>query len=77
MNVSQNRLNELINLYLNDVADYSDEDLILAESVLKPIKQIITESTNNTSEVLKEALKKSSPKEKKIIEDFIIYAKEI
>ena len=77
MNVSQNNLNELINLYLNDVADYSTEDLMLTESVLKPIKQLIVESKQNASEVLKEALKKSTPIEKKVIEDFITYIKEI
>jgi len=77
MNASQNNLNELINLYLNDVADYSTEDLILTESVLKPIKQLIIESKQSTSEVLKEAIKRSTPTEKKVIEDFITYIKEI
>ena len=38
MNQSRNKLNEIINLYLNDISDYHSEDFILAESVLKPIK---------------------------------------
>jgi predicted DNA-binding protein len=77
MNISQNNLNELINLYLNDVEDYSTEEFILAESVLKPIKQLIVESKYSPSEILKETIKKSTPTEKKVIEDFITYVKEI
>ena len=36
MNVSQDKLNEYISLYLNDLADYGDEDqnYTLTESVL-------------------------------------------
>ena len=77
MNVYQNNLNELINVYLNDVEDYSTEDFVLAESVLKPLKQLIVESKQSDSEILKEALKRSNPTNKKIIEDFITYIKEI
>lgn len=77
MNVYQNNLNELINVYLNDVEDYSTEDFILAESVLKPLKQLIVESKQSDYEILKEALKRSNPTDKKIIEDFMTYIKEI
>jgi hypothetical protein len=77
MNQSRNKLNEIINLYLNDISDYYSEDFILAESVLKPIKQLIVESKQDTSQILKEALKKSTPIEKKVIEDLMIYIKEI
>jgi hypothetical protein len=49
----------------------------LAESVLKPIKQLIVESKYSPSEILKETIKKSTPTEKKVIEDFITYVKEI
>jgi predicted DNA-binding protein len=77
MNQSRNKLNEIITLYLNDIYDYYTEDFILAESVLRPIKQLIVESKQDASEILKEALKKSTPIEKKVIEDLMIYIKEI
>ena len=64
-------------LYLNDVEDYSTEDFILTESVLKPLKQLIVESKQSDYEILKEALKRSNPTDKKIIEDFMTYIKEI
>ena len=43
MNVSQNKLNNLITLYLNDLADYGDsnQSYMLAESTLNSIKQLI------------------------------------
>ena len=46
MNVSQDKLNEYITLYLNDLVDYSDnnQSCILAESVLGSLKQLIVES---------------------------------
>jgi hypothetical protein len=78
MNVSQNKLNEYINLYLNDLADYSDEDqsYTLAESVLNPLKQLIMESKQDTSIILKEALIKASPEKRVILEDFMLYIQE-
>jgi hypothetical protein len=45
MSVSQNKLNEYITLYLNDVEDYYGErDLVLTESTLNSLKQLIVES---------------------------------
>jgi hypothetical protein len=43
MNVSQDKLNEYITLYLNDLADYGDEEqnYVLTESVLNSLKQLI------------------------------------
>lgn len=78
MNVSQNKLNEYITLYLNDLADYSDDDqsCILAESVLNPLKQLIMESKQDTSIILKEALIKASPEKRVILEDFMLYIQE-
>ena len=77
MNVSQNKLNEYITLYLNDVEDYYGEDLILAESTLNSLKQLIVESKKDMSIVLKEALINSTPERKVIIEDFMLYIQEV
>ena len=78
MNVSQDKLNEYINLYLNDLADYGDDDqsYILAESVLGSLKQLIVESKQDMSIVLKEALIKSTPEKRVILEDFMLYIQE-
>ena len=78
MNVSQDKLNEYINLYLNDLADYGDDDqsCILAESVLGSLKQLIVESKQDMSIVLKEALIKSTPEKRVVLEDFMLYIQE-
>lgn len=68
-------LNNLIELYLNDLADFDEENLLLAESVLKPVKQLLTEGKNQ-EDILFEAYQKSSPKQKEILKDFLLYIKE-
>ena len=69
-------LNEMIELYLNDIADYDEENLLLAESVLKPVKQLLTEGKLNEDKILIEAYRKSNTEQKAIIEDFLTYIKE-
>lgn len=69
-------LNELIELYLNDIADYDNDSLLLAESVLKPVKSLITEGKQTQEKILFEAYKKGSPEQKAILEDFLLYIKE-
>lgn len=77
MSVSQNKLNEYITLYLNDVEDYYGErDLVLTESTLNSLKQLIVESKKDMSIVLKEALVNSTLERKVIIEDFMLYIQE-
>ena len=77
MSVSQNKLNEYITLYLNDVEDYyGEKDLVLTESTLNSLKQLIVESKKDMSSVLKEALINSTPERKVIIEDFMLYIQE-
>jgi len=75
MKISRNKLNNLIESYLNDVNDYGDEsDFLIAENVLNPIKQLITESKNtivNLNEM------KAKSKDKAIIEDLILYIQNI
>ena len=79
MNVSQDKLNEYITLYLNDLVDYSDNDqsCILAESVLGSLKQLIVESKKDISIILTEALINATPEKKEILEDFMLYIQEV
>jgi hypothetical protein len=77
MNISQNKLNEYITLYLNDIDDYGDKlELTLAENTLSPIKNLLLESKQDVSSILKEAMSKADPRGKNIITDFLNYVKE-
>lgn len=69
-------LNNLIKLYLNDIEDYYPNELLIAESVLTPIKQLLTEGKQDEDQILLEALRKSSPEQKVILEDFLLYVRE-
>ena len=69
-------LNNVISLYLNDVADYYPDNLLIAESVLIPVKQLLTEGKQDEDKILLEALRKSSPEQKVILEDFLLYVRE-
>jgi hypothetical protein len=81
MNVSQqNKLNNLINLYLNDLADYGDSEqsYILAESTLNSVKQLIVETKGgDIKDILKEEYEKASPEKQEVLKDFMLYVKEI
>jgi hypothetical protein len=80
MNTSQNKLQEYITLYLNDLEDYGDQvDWLLAESALNPLKKLLVESldTSNLNTILYEAYQKASPVKQHIIKDFISYIKQI
>ena len=79
MNVSQNKLNNLITLYLNDLADYGDsnQSYMLAESTLNSIKQLIIESKGDTKDILQEEYEKASPEKQEVLKDFMIYVKSI
>ena len=79
MNVSQNKLNNLITLYLNDLADYGDsnQNYMLAESTLNSIKQLIIESKGDTKDILQEEYEKASPEKQEVLKDFMLYAKSI
>jgi hypothetical protein len=68
-------LNNAIKLYLNDIADFNDSNLLIAESVLKSVKQLLTEGKSE-GEILLEVYKKSTPEQKDILEDFLLYIKE-
>ena len=79
MNVSQSNLHECIRLYLNDLSDYGTEDqnYVLTESTLNSLKQTIVESKQDISVLLEEILNKSTPEKQEILEDFMLYIKEI
>ena len=78
MNVSQDKLNEYIELYLNDVEDYGDEKTyVLTESTLTTLKQLIVESKKNMSLILKEALINTTPEKREVIKDFMLYIEEV
>lgn len=69
-------LNKLIESYLNDIEDYDDSNLLLAESILKPIKQLLTEGKQSQEEILLESFHKATPEQQQILEDFLIYVRE-
>jgi len=70
-------LNKVIELYLNDLSDYDSSDLLLAESALKPMRQLITEGKKDQNQIIIEVFKRASPEHKIVIEDFLIYMREI
>jgi hypothetical protein len=77
MKVSKDKLTEYINLYLNDVYDYGeDEEYKLTESILKPIISTLEEGEHDIHNMLKEATK-SSPQHKQSILEFLEYINEI
>lgn len=78
MNISQDKLNEHIRLYVNDVHDYHDDENHheLVESTLTPFSKL-TESGGDFSTMLKEMIAKSTPEDKEIIKDFLTYIKEV
>ena len=74
MKLSQNNLHEYIQLYLNDVEDYdSSEQHMLAENVLKPVKNLILESKVDPMTMLMEMRNVANNADKVVIEDFILY----
>ena len=74
MKLSQNNLHEYIQLYLNDVEDYdSSEQHMLAEIVLKPVKNLILESNIDPMTMLLEMRNVANNADKAVIEDFILY----
>jgi hypothetical protein len=78
MSISQNKLQEIITLYLNDIEDYGTPDeLVLAESSLSPFKQLLTENKKPTKELIQEIFNSSEPKNRIVIVDFLKYFNQI
>ena len=74
MKLSENNLHEYIQLYLNDIEDYdSSEQHMLAENVLKPVKNLILESKVDPMTMLLEMRNVANSADKAVIDDFILY----
>jgi predicted DNA-binding protein len=74
MKLSENNLQEYIQLYLNDIEDYdSSEQYMLAENVLKPVKSLILESKMDSMTILLEMRNVANNADKAVIDDFILY----
>ena len=80
MKLSQEKLNEYIELYLNDLSDYSDDSEynLLAENILKPVKKLITEHKHDKIDgiVLLEDLARTH-KNKIVFNDLLSYIEAI
>ena len=72
MNISRDKLNEYITLYLNDMEDYGDDPEfgILAESMLTPLKTLLTETKIKQVNLHEIA---SIIKNKEVAQDFVSY----
>tara|TARA_R110000850_G_scaffold40866_5_gene105171 strand:- start:1160 stop:1396 length:237 start_codon:yes stop_codon:yes gene_type:complete len=78
MKLTTENLNKYINLYINDVEDYGDEtEAMLTESALNPLKKLLTESKNKNIDLLGESYKTSPQYKKDVIDDLILYIKNI
>ena len=75
MSASQ-KLNNLIELYLNDAHDYY-EDTSIVEETLSPIAKLMQEENSNPETALREALSKATPEQKEVLKDLILYTKHI
>jgi hypothetical protein len=74
MKLSANNLHEYIQLYLNDIEDYdSQEQHMLAENILNPVKNLILESEIDPMTMLLEMRNVANSADKAVIEDFILY----
>ena len=74
MKLSESNLHEYIQLYLYDIEDYdSQEQHMLAENVLKPVKNLILESKVDPMTMLMEMRNVANNADKAVIEDFILY----
>ena len=79
MKHSKDNINEYINLYLNDLEDYGDDNdnILLAESVLNGFKALITESKGDVLTILNETIQKSPKSHQQIYRDFMEYLENI
>ena len=80
MKLSQEKLNEYIELYLNDLSDYGDDSEynLLAENTLKSVKKLITEHKHDKIDgiVLLEDLARTH-KNKIVFNDLLSYIEAI
>ena len=79
MKHSKNKLNEYIQLYLNDLEDYGGEgdNLVISEIALSEFKTLLTESEQDVVQLLREAKKDSRPAYRVVYKDFLKYLENI
>ena len=79
MKPSKSKLNEYIQLYLNDLEDYGDSqaDLLIAESTLSTFKLLLVESNQDVPTLLREAITNSEHEQREVFEDFLDYLENI
>jgi len=75
----KNNINEWIQLYLNDLEDYGDNDadFIIAEHTLHTFSQLLVESNQDVPTMLREAIAKSDKEQRKVYEEFLEYLENI
>jgi hypothetical protein len=79
MKFSKSKINEYIELYLNDLEDYGDEsaDLLTEKLTLHNFSQLLVESYQDVPSLLREAIIKSDEKQRKVFENFLEYLENI
>jgi len=79
MKFSKSKINEWIQLYLNDLEDYGDEnvDLLTEKLTLHNFSQLLVESHQDVPSLLREAIAKSGEEQRKVFENFLDYLENI
>jgi hypothetical protein len=79
MKFSKSKINEYIQLYLNDLEDYGDEsvDLLTEKLTLHNFSQLLVESHQDVPSLLREAITKSGEEQRKVYENFLEYLENI
>ena len=79
MKLSKDKINEWIQLYLNDLEDYGDSsaDFIIAEHTLHSFYKLLVESSQDVSIMLREAITKSSKEQREVYENFLEYLENV
>jgi hypothetical protein len=79
MKLSKNKINEYIQLYLNDLEDFGDNqaDSMIAESTLNTFRLLLVESSQDVPIMLREAISKSEPEQREVFENFLEYLENI
>ena len=79
MKFSKSKINEYIELYLNDLEDYGDEsvNLLTEKLTLHNFSQLLVESHQDVPSLLREAITKSDKEQRKVFENFLEYLENI
>ena len=79
MKFSKSKINEYIELYLNDLEDYGDSsaDFVIAEHTLHSFHKLLVESNQDAPAMLREAIAKSNKEQREVYENFLEYLENI